>query len=282
MTHPGMPDTPGTCTPIALQARDLRIGHGRRVVAEGLTLDMAPGEIIALLGPNGGGKTTLFRTLLGLLPPLGGELTLDHKPLQQWPRRALAQRIGYVPQAGASVFPYTVFDTVLMGRAARLPLLAQPGAADRELAEHCMALLGIVQLAQRSLNEISGGERQLALIARALAQQPGLLIMDEPTASLDFGNQQRVLDQIQRLRGEGMAVLLSTHQPEHALAVADRIALLHAGRMSGPGPVAEIATAHRLAELYGVTPRQLRDRMPRAWSELQEPHATRDPLEDTP
>ncbi|RMX04214.1 ABC transporter ATP-binding protein [Corticibacter populi] len=252
---------------LRLQARGLRIGHGRRVVADGLSLTIGPGEIVALLGPNGGGKTTLFRTLLGLLPPLGGQLLLDGRAVADWPRRALAQRIAYVPQATTSHFGYAVLDMVLMGRAARLAPLAQPQAADRALALQCLALLGVEQLAGRNHNEISGGERQLVLIARALAQQPALLVMDEPTASLDFGNQQRVLDQIGRLRDGGMAVLLSTHQPEHALAVADRLALLHEGRLIGPGAVEEIATVQRLAALYRVSAQQLIERLPRSWSE---------------
>lgn len=255
---------------IHLEADGLRIGHGRHIVGDGISLSVGPGEIVALLGPNGGGKTTLFRTLLGLLLPLGGRLHLDGRPLTHWTRRELAQRMGYVPQGHASIFPYTVLDTVLMGRAARLPPLAQPGRTDRELAHHCLELMGVAHLAQRGLDEVSGGERQLALIARALAQEPGLLIMDEPTASLDLGNQQRVLDQIGRLRNEGMGVLLSTHQPEHALAVADRIALLREGRLKGPGAPTEIATAQNLADLYGVTAEQIMERLPRAWFTLME------------
>ncbi|THJ34332.1 ABC transporter ATP-binding protein [Lampropedia aestuarii] len=250
-----------TAAAITLQARQLVIGHGKRMVARGLELDIGAGQITALLGPNGAGKTTLFRTLLGLLPPLAGQLLLDGKELMQWPRRLLAQRLGYVPQGQANVFAYTVLDTVLMGRVARLGPLAQPGAYDRELAWHCLEQMGIAALAERSQSEISGGERQLALIARALAQQPAILVMDEPTASLDFGNQQRVLDQIQQLRDAGMAIVMSTHQPEHALAVADQIALLHDGRLLGPGPAQAIATAENLARIYRVTPEQLRRRL---------------------
>ncbi|THU04547.1 ABC transporter ATP-binding protein [Lampropedia puyangensis] len=247
--------------PIRLQAQQLAVGHGQRIVAQGIDLDLGAGQITALLGPNGGGKTTLFRTLLGLLPPLAGALLLDGLPLAQWPRRQLAQRMAYVPQGQTHVFTYTVLDTVLMGRAARLGPLAQPRRQDRDIAWQCLVQMGIAALAHRNQNEISGGERQLALIARALAQQPSLLIMDEPTASLDFGNQQRVLDQIQVLRNAGMAIVLSTHQPEHALLVADQIALLHQGRLIGPGPAQAIANAEELAQIYRVSPAQIRKRL---------------------
>jgi len=245
-----------------MRARELSTGHGRRVVGQGIALCLAPGRVTALLGPNGGGKTTLFRTLLGLLPPLAGEIELDGRPLAHWGRRQIARRLGYVPQGQASVFPYSVLDTVLMGRAARLAPLAQPGRADRDAAWASLERLGIAHLARRGLGEVSGGERQLALIARALAQETPLLIMDEPTASLDFGNQQRVLDQIGLLRDGGMGILLSTHQPEHALALADEIGLLHQGRLLGPGPAAEVAAPEQLARLYGMTPEQVIRRMP--------------------
>ncbi|KAB2901996.1 MAG: ABC transporter ATP-binding protein, partial [Burkholderiaceae bacterium] len=146
----------------------------------------------------------------------------------------------------------SALDMVLMGRAVRLPALASPSGADRALANACLERLGIAALAPRLFTELSGGERQLVLIARALAQEPALLIMDEPTASLDFGNQIRVLEQIGALRAHGMAVLLSTHQPEHALQVADRIALLGRGGLQAVGSARATATARALATLYGV------------------------------
>lgn len=237
---------------VAIEACDLAIGyHGRRVGTD-ISLGIDKGEVLCLLGPNGSGKTTLFKTLLGLLPPLAGTVRVLGEPVAGWSRAAFARKVGYVPQAHAGIFPFTVEDIVLMGRAARIERFATPSRHDRQLAADCLAALGVAHLRQRTYTEISGGERQLALIARALAQEPALLVMDEPTASLDFGNQVRVLEHVCRLRERGIAVLMSTHQPEHALRVADRIALLAPGRLVGIGESSEVATPAALAALYGV------------------------------
>lgn len=237
-----------------LEVRNLTVGYPRRRIGVDISLAIRSGEVLCLLGPNGSGKTTLFRTLLGLLPPLGGEVRVIGEPITTWSRAAFARAVGYVPQAHAGMFPFTVEDIVLMGRSARLARFATPSQRDREIAADCLATLGVAHLRLRTYTEISGGERQLALIARALAQEPVLLVMDEPTASLDFGNQIRVLEHIGRLRERGVAVLMSTHQPEHALRVADRIALLAPGRLAGIGLPAEVATPAALGALYGVAP----------------------------
>ncbi|MDV2988437.1 UNVERIFIED_CONTAM: ABC transporter ATP-binding protein [Methylobacteriaceae bacterium AG10] len=235
-----------------LEARDLAFGYGARAVGAGVNLTIEGSETLCLLGPNGGGKTTLFKTLLGLLRPLAGSVLLDGTDLSDLPRREVAKTIAYVPQAHAAFFPFTVREVVVMGRASRLPAFASPGPADRAAAERALATLGIGHLAERIYTEISGGERQLALIARALAGEPRLLVMDEPTASLDFGNQARVLTQVRRLSEAGIAVVLSTHDPGHAFLCADRVALLHGGRLVALGPPAETVTPDALRLLYGV------------------------------
>ncbi|WP_034387337.1 ABC transporter ATP-binding protein [Comamonas composti] len=256
-------DRPDRGTAPVLRTLELSTGHGRQVVSQGINLEIASGQVLCLLGPNGCGKTTLFRTLLGLLAPLAGQVLVQEQPIQGWTRAEFAHRVGYVPQAQSGVFAFEVLDMVLMGRAARLSALSGPSRSDRALALACMQRLGIAGLATRRYTELSGGQRQLVLIARALAQEPALLIMDEPTAALDFGNQILVLEQIAALRAQGMAVLLSTHQPEHGLQIADCIALLGQGRMLDMGAPAEVATPRALAALYGVSEDAVAARLPR-------------------
>lgn len=235
-----------------LEARGLSFGYDGSPVGEGVDLDLAGGEIVCLLGPNGGGKTTLFRTLLGVLPPIAGEVRVAGQTLARWSRRERARLLGWVPQAHAGLFAFTVEDVVLMGRTARRGRFAAPSPRDHDIARSALERLGIGKLAGRVYTQVSGGERQLTLIARALAQEAGVLILDEPTASLDFGNQLRVLAEVRRLRDDGIGILMSTHQPEHALEAADRIALLEAGRIVAQGPPRETATPERLARLYAA------------------------------
>ncbi|GIK85927.1 MAG: iron(III) ABC transporter ATP-binding protein [Betaproteobacteria bacterium] len=236
----------------ALCAERLAFGYAGHPVGRDVSLALRPGEVVALLGPNGGGKTTLFRTLLGLLPARSGRVLLGGTDLRELDRRAIARRVAYVPQAHTGYFPFEVLDVVTMGRTAHLPAFASPGARDREAARAALARVGMSRLEGAAVTRISGGERQLVLIARALAQEAPLIVMDEPTASLDFGNQVRVLDEIRRLRGGGAGVLLSTHHPDHALQLADRVALLHGGRLIADAPPREAITPARLREVYGV------------------------------
>ncbi|MGU3537508.1 ABC transporter ATP-binding protein [Methylobacterium sp. A54F] len=235
-----------------LSVENLAFGYGARTVGQGVSFTLAAGETLCLLGPNGGGKTTLFKTLLGLLPAQGGRVRLDGADIAGWPRAQVARAIAYVPQAHAALFPFTAEAVVLMGRASRIAPFASPGAADRAAAAAALAALGIGHLADRVYTELSGGERQLVLIARALAGEPRLLVMDEPTASLDFGNQARVLGEIRRLRARGIAVVLATHDPGHAFLCADRVALLQGGRLAALGAPAETITPESLRGLYGV------------------------------
>jgi iron complex transport system ATP-binding protein len=235
-----------------LSADNLAFGYRGKTVGSGVNLDIRGGEVLCLLGPNGGGKTTLMKTLLGLLPPLSGAVRLDGEDVAAWPRRRLARIVGYVPQAHAAFFPFAVSDIVLMGRSAHVGLFAAPSRHDRAVAARALETLGIGPLHDRVYSEISGGERQLVLIARALAQEPRILVMDEPTASLDFGNRLRVLGRIAALAASGMAVVLSTHDPDHVFLVGDRVALLHDGRMAAIGAPETVITRAALKRLYGV------------------------------
>ncbi|KGM31418.1 ABC transporter ATP-binding protein [Inquilinus limosus] len=236
----------------ALSAEDLTIGYGGSAVAAGIDLALEAGTVTCLLGPNGVGKTTLFKTLLGLLPPLAGTVRVGGEVLDRLRPAAVARRVAYVPQAYPGDFAYSVLDLVVMGRTAALGAFATPGQADLDIAMQALDTLGIAALAPRDSTRISGGQRQLALIARALAQQAGVVVMDEPTASLDLGNRLRVLDRIRALAADGLAVLVSTHEPEHAFAVADRVAVLEPGGRFEAGLVDAVLTPERLTRLYGV------------------------------
>lgn len=213
--------------------------------------------MLALLGPNGGGKTTLLRTLLGLIPPLAGEVILGGHPLGRLPARERARLVAYVPQTQASAFAFTVGDVVLMGRTAQAGPFSRPAARDRDAAAAAMARLGIAHLAGRPCTEVSGGERQLALIARAVAQDARAVVLDEPTASLDFGNQGRVMREIDALAAGGLGVIFSTHDPNHAARHADRVLLIRDGARLAHGPAREVVTRAALAALYGAEVREV-------------------------
>ena len=235
-----------------LAARALAFGYGTQVVGRDVDIDVRAGEIFCLLGPNGSGKTTLFKTLLGLLPAQAGQVVVGGTPLARLARAEIARRLAYVPQAHTAHFPFRVVDMVVMGRTARLGPFAAPTSEDRRRAEEALAQLGIAHLADQAYTRISGGQRQLALVARALVQDAPAIIMDEPTASLDFGNQVTVLSEVKRLATRGLAVLLSTHDPDHAFNIATRVALLNAGRLLAQGAPHAVMTADRLKSVYRI------------------------------
>jgi iron complex transport system ATP-binding protein len=239
-----------------LAGRNLTIGYSDRVVGRDLDIALSTGEVLALLGPNGGGKTTLLKTLLGLIAPKDGEVELGGRPLTNYTSRERARLIAYVPQSHSATFAFTVETVVLMGRTAHGNLFSRPTAADRAVAAQALERFGIVHLRERPYTMISGGERQLALLARALAQEPQFIVLDEPTASLDFGNQGRVMREIRALGASGHGVLFTTHDPNHAMRAADRASLLRQGARLGEGPVEDILGRTQLEALYG-TPVQL-------------------------
>lgn len=235
-----------------LEASHLDFGYGDRRVGSDVSLSVAAGEVLCLLGPNGSGKTTLFKTLLGLLPVQGGQVLVDGTDLRQKERDEVARVLSYVPQAHAAFFPFTVREVVLMGRTAHLGVFSSPSRHDREVAQAAIERMGLGSLADSIYTRISGGERQLALIARALAQDGRVIVMDEPTANLDFGNQVRVMEHVQAVAGAGVGVLLSTHDPDQAFLCADRVAMLHGGSLVRLGVPDEVITAESLKLIYGV------------------------------
>ncbi len=236
---------------MTLAARGLDFGFRDHVVGRGLDCALEAGEVVCLLGPNGSGKSTLMRTLLGLQARLGGEVALDGRDLDSWGAAERARRLAYVPQAADTYFDFSLREMVEMGRTAHRGVFASPGARDREIAAAALDRLGIASLAARPIHAVSGGERQLALIARPLATEAGFVVMDEPTANLDYGNQARVLEEIARLKDAGIGVLVSTHHPEHAFRVATRVLLLAKGRLVAQGPTQDTLTSESLSALYG-------------------------------
>ena len=236
-----------------LSGHSLTIGYRDRVVGNRLDISLKTGEVLALLGPNGGGKTTLLKTLLGLLAPQSGEVRLGDRALASLTSRERARLIAYVPQFHVATFAFTVEAVVLMGRTAHGNLFSRPSSADRAIAARVLERFGIAHLRERPYTMISGGERQLVLLARALAQEPQFVVLDEPTASLDFGNQGKVLREIRALAASGHGVLFTTHDPNHAMRAADRAYLLRDGARVGEGAIGLILNKAQLERLYGTS-----------------------------
>ena len=243
-----------------LSGHDLTIGYRDRVVGSHLDVSLKTGEVLALLGPNGGGKTTLLKTLLGLLPPKSGEVRIADRPLASYTTRERARQIAYVPQSHAATFAFTVETVVLMGRTAHGTLFSRPSSTDRAIASRMLERFGIAHLADRPYTMISGGERQLTLLARALAQEPQFVVLDEPTASLDFGNQGRVMREIRSLGASGHGVLFTTHDPNHAMRAAHRAFLLRQGARIAEGEVHVVLERAQLEALYGAKVARIQDR----------------------
>jgi iron complex transport system ATP-binding protein len=233
-----------------IEAIGLGFRLGGRQVLKDVSLALGPGDCAALLGANGAGKTTLLRMLLGFVRPDAGEVRVDGRPLASLGRRAIARRIAYVPQAHAPTFPYSVREIVAMARAPAAGWGSRLAEADEAAIDVALARLGLTAFSDRSYASLSGGERQAVLVARALAQGAQVLVMDEPSASLDIGQQARLLQLLGGLAAEGRAILMSTHQPELALGWFNRAVLLHRGEVIGDGPPNVVLTSESMSRLY--------------------------------
>jgi iron complex transport system ATP-binding protein len=222
-------------------------------VFQDLDLRILPGEVFCILGPNGCGKTTLLRCLSGLLKLSKGKALVDGKPLGSFDRRGIARRIGFIPQSHDAAFPYSVHDIVLMGRTPHLSPLAVPSVEDEALAREAIQRMGLEGKSRTSYATLSGGERQLALLARALCQASGVLLMDEPAAHLDLKNQENVLRLMSTLAKEGLSMVFTSHDPGHAFRAAHRVALMHPGGRLTVGRPIDVLTKETLSDAYGVT-----------------------------
>ena len=236
-----------------LSVRGLSAGYGGRTVLNDLGLDVNGGQILALVGPNGTGKSTLMRALSGVLPVRAGVAMLDGHDLLRLPPARRARLLAVVPQLARLPEAFSVADIVLMGRTPYLPLWAGESRADCKIAWRAMVRTGIDTLADRRVDELSGGEQQRVVIARALAQQPRVLLLDEPTAHLDLKHQVSVLDLVRSLaRDEGLAVLMTLHDLNQAAQYAGTIALMHHGAIVAQGAPSEVLTEQRLSHVYGL------------------------------
>ncbi|KUO78231.1 MAG: iron ABC transporter ATP-binding protein [Desulfosporosinus sp. BRH_c37] len=234
-----------------LEVKAASFGYAKRTVLRNISFKVATGEFLCLLGPNGVGKTTLFKSILGFLDVRAGEVTLDGQNIKKWSKPRLAKAIGYVPQAHTPPFPYTVLDVILMGRMAHLGLFSSPSREDVKIAEESLEKLSISFLKNMTYTEISGGERQMVLIARAITQKPQLLILDEPTSNLDYGNQVRVLLQIRKLSDQGISILMTSHFPNHAFLCCPKVVLLNKNGFE-VGTTDDLITESNMKDTYGI------------------------------
>lgn len=224
----------------------------RDVVFEDINIQVSPGQVLCILGPNGVGKTSLLKCISGLLPFSKGTVLCKGRELSTMKRSTVSRTIAHVPQAHYPVFAYSVFDTVLMGRTPYLGFFSFPAEKDEKIARRAIESLGIHHLADKPYTEISGGERQLVLFARVLAQQPEIIVLDEPTSHLDYGNQLRILSIIHKLSRQGTAVIMTSHNPDHAFMVADSVGIMMGRHIACFGAPRDIITEKILRQMYGV------------------------------
>ena len=236
---------------MSLEVRDavVRYGAGRPAL-ERVSCAVRGGELLAVVGPNGSGKTTLVRVVSGLLRPESGEVMVHGRPLAGWTRAALAGVLAVVPQGEAVTFPLRVDETVMLGRYARLGPLAAPGPADRAAVAEALARCDVAGLGERTIDTLSGGEWQRVRLARALAQEPRILVLDEPTTSLDVRHEMELFELIRRLVDGGLAGLVITHHLNLAARYADQMVLLSTGRVAGEGRPAEVLREETLRQVF--------------------------------
>lgn len=238
---------------MTIEVNELSFGYKERQILNKITFSAHSNNLLCVLGPNGVGKSTLFRCMLGLTKNYKGAILIDGVNIKKMRTVDLAKNIAYIPQSHHPTFNFSVLNTVLMGITVHLKGVSNPNAAHEMEALKALEMLGISHLWNRGYAEISGGERQLALIARALVQKAKILVMDEPTANLDYGNQMRVMMQVQQLAEQGYIIILSTHNPEHAFLYGNKVLVMYKGEIIKFGKPKEILTEALLQKVYGVS-----------------------------
>ncbi len=241
-------------TVFAFSADNLFYRYQQTPVIQALSFEVRPGEFFIILGPNGSGKTTLIKLLSGLIAPRPGHLSLLGKPLSRYTRQELARLLALVPQSVSTDFPFTVTETVLLGRAPHLGILGLEGENDRKLARQAMEFTDVARFADRKLDQLSGGERQRVFIARAICQEPSIILLDEPTAALDLAHQVRVMDLMERLKREkGLTVVMVSHDLNLAALYGDRLLMLKQGASVRQGRPDAVLTREILEKTYECT-----------------------------
>lgn len=236
-----------------LEIRNVSCGYEEEhPVIKNLNVVLQSGDVCCILGPNGVGKTTVFKTVLNLLRPLAGQICIDGEDIRGWNPKQMSHYFAYVAQSSAAAFPYTVREVALMGRMGHIGMTGQPGEKDYDLVEQALEDVGIRHLADEQYTGISGGERQLLMIARALVQQSEILIMDEPTANLDYGNMMRVIRTIRNLSKKGLCVIMTSHMPDQAFMLRAKAVLLQRNRAPLFGQADDIITERNMYNAYNT------------------------------
>lgn len=235
-----------------LEVKDLSFSYGDNKVLDNVSFSSSGGEAIAVLGPNGVGKSTFFKCILGFLPIRKGKIEIEGKDISIMKGKELSKYIAYIPQSSSPVFNHTVLDSVAMGMNNQIGLFSVPGEKEREKAAAALDRLGILKLKDRGCLNISGGERQLMLIARAMVQDARIIVMDEPTSSLDYGNSYRVMETIMSLSKDGYTILFSTHDPDAAMRYSDRVIAFYKGEIIRDGKPSTVLNTDVLSTLYSI------------------------------
>lgn len=235
-----------------LEIKDVYGGYGNGDVVKGVSCYADHGDVLCLVGPNGCGKTTLFRLMLSSMPVSMGSISIDGRDTKSLTPKELANLIAYIPQYHSPIFAYTVLDVVIMGRASHFSSFETPKTADREAAFAALEKVNALHLANKKYTALSGGQRQLILIARAICQSAKVFVMDEPAANLDYANHQLLMEVIADLAKRGYCIVMSTHSPEHPFSVGTKALLMKSGSVAGFGPPKEIITPENLQSVYDI------------------------------